>query len=161
MTNESCPICHGFGTATTCSDCGGIGTEAAYTERLMKPIPIKAARTLGQESGAQRIVIFALKSGAYNITTWGKTRRDCEALRRWAETDRAEEVVQSVADAPNRLSFLESQMLTALKSAYDYLERVRGTEEGCGTWLFDVAEEALRDAISKAEGGEYFEGKSR
>ena len=65
----------------------------------MQAISINAARTLGQKSGARQVVIIALDGDSYGITTWGKTRAECQALAKWAEKKSTVSILQTIADA--------------------------------------------------------------
>ncbi len=62
----------------------------------MRAVPIAAARRLGQESGARRIVVIAVSGDDYCITTWGQTRRECAALAAWAESDDGSKLVAGI-----------------------------------------------------------------
>ena len=51
-----------------------------------KGVPIDVARSIGKEHKADRVAIFAIRDdGVYSITTYGKTRAKCDAMKRWAE----------------------------------------------------------------------------
>jgi hypothetical protein len=72
--------------------------EGTEIERL-KSISINAARELGQAAHARRIVILALSGTDYSVTTWGRTRAECGALARWAESQKAMAALRTIADA--------------------------------------------------------------
>jgi len=68
----------------------------------MKAISINTARVIGNQSEAQRLAILAIDDEyRYNVTTWGKTRSDCRAMRRWAESAKAKKVLGDMADSPS------------------------------------------------------------
>lgn len=53
----------------------------------MKATPISKARQIGQETGATRVAVLVIDDdGRYAVTTWGKTKSQCDAMRRWSET---------------------------------------------------------------------------
>ena len=64
----------------------------------MTASPINAARQIGAQSEARRVVIIALDGEGFAITTWGKTKAECQALGRWAESAEADALVASLAD---------------------------------------------------------------
>lgn len=67
----------------------------------MKAISINTARVIGNQSEAQRLAILAIdEENRYNVTTWGKTRSDCRAMRRWAEGANAKKTLSDMADSP-------------------------------------------------------------
>lgn len=67
----------------------------------MKAISINTARVIGTQSEAQRLAILAIdEENGYNVTTWGKTRSDCRAMRRWAEGAKAKKTLGDMADSP-------------------------------------------------------------
>ena len=67
----------------------------------MKAISINTARVIGNQSEAQRLAILAIdEENRYNVTTWGKTRSDCRAMRRWAEGAKAKKTLSDMADSP-------------------------------------------------------------
>ncbi len=54
----------------------------------MSPVTIDEARTIGKVHGIDRLVIFAVNNdGKTAVTTYGKDRATCQALRRWIEDD--------------------------------------------------------------------------
>ena len=62
----------------------------------LTPISDEDARSLANEHGATRLLIFAMDDdGNYACTTAGKTRRRCDALRRWVERH-GEDVAMSI-----------------------------------------------------------------
>lgn len=65
----------------------------------MKGVPIDAARRLGAETSARRVVIISVDGDDFCITTWGKTREECRALAKWAESETAADAVAGIADA--------------------------------------------------------------
>lgn len=68
----------------------------------MKAISINTARVLGNQSEAQRLAILAIDDDyRYSVTTWGKTRADCRAMRRWAESAKAKKTLGDMADSPS------------------------------------------------------------
>lgn len=68
----------------------------------MKAISINTARVIGNQSEAQRLAILAIdEENRYNVTTWGKTRSDCRAMRRWAEGAKAKKTLSDMADSPS------------------------------------------------------------
>lgn len=68
----------------------------------MKAISINTARVIGNQSEAQRLAILAIDDEyRYNVTTWGKTRSDCRAMRRWAESAKAKKTLGDMADSPS------------------------------------------------------------
>lgn len=65
----------------------------------MKPAPIKEAERIGKAAGADRVAVLMLDdSGTYAWTTWGRSRADCEALKRWGAIH-AEGVLIGMNDA--------------------------------------------------------------
>ena len=66
----------------------------------MKRVPIETAREIGGKAGADRVVVIAIGSDSYCVTTWGKTRRECQALGDWADSPAAERVVLDLAATP-------------------------------------------------------------
>lgn len=67
----------------------------------MKAISVNTARVIGNQSEAQRLAILAIdEESRYNVTTWGKTRSDCRAMRRWAEGAKAKKTLSDMADSP-------------------------------------------------------------
>lgn len=70
----------------------------------MKAISINTARVIGNQSEAQRLAILAIDDEyRYNVTTWGKTRSDCRAMRRWAEVRAAFDAWWEQADPDRKL----------------------------------------------------------
>lgn len=64
---------------------------------MMKPVAISTARKLGNDTGAQRIVVIAVApDGAYAVTTWGKTKEDCRRLAHWCDNVGGEAVAMDV-----------------------------------------------------------------
>ena len=52
----------------------------------LKPVPLSVARSLGQTAHARRLAVIAVgDDGMFSVTTWGRTKADCTALRQWAE----------------------------------------------------------------------------
>lgn len=55
------------------------------TDRL-KPVPIPEARRLANEHGASRLLILGVDDhGNFAFTTFGRTKKQCSAMRLWAE----------------------------------------------------------------------------
>jgi hypothetical protein len=54
----------------------------------MKPIPVKAAKSIADEYGYDQVIIYARKVGAYpnphgeHVTTYGATKQHCEVAAR-------------------------------------------------------------------------------
>jgi hypothetical protein len=65
----------------------------------MKPVSVTAARDLGQRSGALALVIVAVgDDGSYSVTTWGRTRRECGALKDYTESGGFEGTAMDVSE---------------------------------------------------------------
>lgn len=57
----------------------------------IKPIPISTARSVGQAAQAKRVAIIAVDDdGRFCITTWGRTKADCLAAKRFANDNIAD-----------------------------------------------------------------------
>lgn len=53
----------------------------------MKPVPIPQARQLANDYGMTRLLILGIDdNGNFAFTTYGRTKADCDALRRWADS---------------------------------------------------------------------------
>lgn len=65
---------------------------------MLQPISINAARALGKKSGARQLVILSHDGKSYSVTTWGKTKEECRALARWAESRKAVKVIEQICD---------------------------------------------------------------
>lgn len=72
----------------------------------MRAVLISTARELGKRHGAKRLVVIAIDGADYGITTWGETRAECQALRRWAESAKAVQVVAAIAGAKPQASYV-------------------------------------------------------
>lgn len=64
----------------------------------MKRVPINAAREIGEKASARKVVIIALDDEGYCITTWGKTRAECQALARWSGGGDGDRVAVALAE---------------------------------------------------------------
>lgn len=54
----------------------------------MKVTPIKDAERIGTAADAVRVAILTLdNNGRYAWTTWGRSRADCQAMKRWGEAN--------------------------------------------------------------------------
>lgn len=62
----------------------------------MKCAPIAEARRLANETGADKLLILAVDGNGF--TTSGKTKAQCAAMRRWAES-RAVNIALSMEEA--------------------------------------------------------------
>jgi len=53
----------------------------------MKCVSIPEARRLANEHGMSKLLILGIDdNGNFAFTTYGKTKAQCNAMRRWAET---------------------------------------------------------------------------
>ena len=66
------------------------------------PAPVAWARKIGERLGALRVVIVVvwpeLETDRFGVTTWGRTRADCAAARRWSESGAAGRVARELLD---------------------------------------------------------------
>jgi hypothetical protein len=53
----------------------------------LKPTPISEAKRIGETTGATRVAVLIVNDdGNFAVTTWGKTKAQCDALKRWSHT---------------------------------------------------------------------------
>lgn len=52
----------------------------------MRHAPLTWVRDLGKRGEAKAIVVIMTDGESYAVTTWGSTRRECGALRDYAES---------------------------------------------------------------------------
>lgn len=62
-------------------------------------VPIDWARAIGKRRNYLKVAIIYTDGKTYGITTYGKTRAECQALARWCGSYHGEDAATSIMDA--------------------------------------------------------------
>lgn len=68
----------------------------------MKPVTISEAKRIGQAIDADGVLVLAVKDGEWAMTTYGRTRRECSALREWGGGHDAANLAYDMAELLQR-----------------------------------------------------------
>lgn len=64
----------------------------------MKPVSITWARDVGKRGNAKAVVVIMTDGETWSVTTWGRTRKECDALRDYAESGGFDQIAMDIAE---------------------------------------------------------------
>jgi hypothetical protein len=53
----------------------------------LRPVSVEQARLLAAQTGGRVLAVIVVDGDQCAITTWGRTRAECQGLRRWSERE--------------------------------------------------------------------------